>query len=200
LKKNEDKIPDEYLKLLINFDQYTIEGLIVYILGNLFHKIQVTKSPAVRVSTFFDKLNNFLINHGEMLRDRKRSQSKKEDNATNDHIQSTESPSLESCTNENSNNERSIVENDETISKKIKLSKVASKLLGEAAKDLKLIKGKYIIGKLLVEFLVKIEFLTLYIDLNFEIKYEVKKYKGKVFNPKSLYAVCNFEIDLLPIK
>lgn len=78
---------------------------------NLFHKIQVTKSPAVRVSTLIDKLNDFVINHGRMLRDRKKTQSEiKENPKTNNK------PSLDSSTN----NEKSIVENDETLNKKKK--------------------------------------------------------------------------------
>lgn len=58
---------------------------------------------------------------------------------------------------------------------------------------------EYLVGTLLVEFLVSRELITLTNDLDLSTIYAKKK-KGCYYYPKSLYAICNFDIHLLPVK
>ncbi|XP_022849119.1 uncharacterized protein LOC111371393 [Olea europaea var. sylvestris] len=54
-------------------------------------------------------------------------------------------------------------------------------------------------GVLLVEFLVNRELISFSKELNFNDFYVVKK-KGKFYLPINYYAICNFDLSILPIK
>lgn len=56
----------------------------------------------------------------------------------------------------------------------------------------------YPFGSGLVQFMEERELITLTCDLSGTVR--VKKKKGAYFLPKNLYAVCNFDLSLLPIK
>jgi DNA-directed RNA polymerase len=57
----------------------------------------------------------------------------------------------------------------------------------------------FYIGVLLVEFLVNRELISLSKELSFNDLYVAKK-KGKYYLPINYYAICNFDLSLLPIK
>lgn len=57
------------MKLLSNYDHHTLEAIMVYVLGLLFHSVQ--DRPTVRVSTLVDHLYQYVKKHAQMLKDRK---------------------------------------------------------------------------------------------------------------------------------
>lgn len=151
-KKN---ITDNDMELLSYIRHHTLEAIMVYVLGSLFHNLQ--DSPAVRVSTMVDYLNNYVKTHGTILKSRKHGSQKP-----------IKSPNPTDSTK----------------------------------KDAK-IRNEYLIGTLLVEFLVSRELITLTNDLEMSSTTTIfpnKNKKGQYFYPKSLYAICNFNINLLPVK
>lgn len=52
---------------MIYFDHYTLEGVIVYVLGLLFSSVK--DSPAVRVSTLVDHLYKFAVKQALMMKE-----------------------------------------------------------------------------------------------------------------------------------
>lgn len=63
------KLSSDDLSILDYFDLYTLEAIIIYVLGTLFHSLQ--ESPAVRVSTMIEHLNIYVQSHARLLKSRK---------------------------------------------------------------------------------------------------------------------------------
>lgn len=138
------------LECLDFFDQYTLEAIMLYVMGILFHCIN--DNPAVRVSTLVDHLDMNVRTQAKLFKDRNIVLMPSQPNTDN---------------------------KDHTTGKNVAV---------------------YAIGSLLVEFLVARKLIILSNELSFTEVYTAKKNKGKYYYPKTLYATCNFDISLLPIK
>jgi len=179
-------IPDSDKVLLSYLDPYTIEGIIVYVLGLLFNSIQ--ESPAVRVSTLVEYLSRFVVNHALMMQDREVHIKEDEDNYRA-LARAKEYASLNLEQNEAQKHLEDI---------RLSTLKEERERLRNLGLDNKY-KEHYNIGSLLVEFLVSRKLIILSTDLGLSDIYVSKK-KGKYYYPKKLFAICNFNIGLLPVK
>ena len=141
------------IELLTEFGQYTIEALIVHVLGMVFHS-QETNS-LIRVASLVEQLESSLRIHASLLKSRR---CKKVFSTSTD--------------------------NDVLKSDKEK-------------KRSKLVK-KYPFGSALVQFMEDRELISLVNDLSGSVRVQNKK--GNYYLPSHLYAECNFDISLLPIK
>lgn len=61
-------LSDDIICDLNLFDQYTLEAIIIYVLGSLFHCIQ--ENPAVRVSTLIEHLDMYVKYQANLLKNR----------------------------------------------------------------------------------------------------------------------------------
>ena len=61
-------LSSDELSYLDDLDQYTLEALMIFLLGSLFHCIQ--GSPAVRVSTLIEHLSIYVKNQAHLLKAR----------------------------------------------------------------------------------------------------------------------------------
>jgi len=150
------------LSYLNYFDHYTLEAIMIYVLGSLFNCLH--ESPAVRVSTLVEHLDTYV--QAMVYKDR--------------HIALSPSMSNKPLIVNTDNKEQAPDNTEQATDKKTP--------------------AKCAIGSLLVEFLVDREVITLSNDLSFTDIYVAKKKKKKYYIPKSIYAICNFDISILPIK
>lgn len=164
------QITPEDLDYLENFDQYTLEAIMIYALGYIFHGIN--ESPAVRVSTLVEQLDSLTRAHARMLKERNISLYY--------------------------NKFKSIINN--TVDNNLKPGPVVNKKRRDIDQKTGNKPKVYALGALLVEFLLDRKMITLSNDLTFSETYVSKKRNGKYFIPKHLFAICNFDISLLPIK
>jgi hypothetical protein len=141
--------------LLSEFGQYTIEALIVHILGMVFNPLEY--NSIIRVATLVERLESSVRTQAAILKCRRFK--KPFSMATDAFFQVKKS-----------SNDR-------------KLSKLGI---------------MYPIGTGLVQFMAERDLITLYNDVSGNVR--VIKKKGSYFIPKYLYAACNFDISLLPIK
>lgn len=161
LIRTEDVNAKDYLKkrlgskemndLLSDFGPYTIEALIVHVLGTLFHALEC--SSIIRIQSLVEQLESRVRMQSSFLK----SHRKKGLSIETDGL----------C-------------QDESVNKRSKLGKM------------------YPIGTCLVEFMESRKLITLMNDLHGNVR--VLKRKGSFYIPSRLYAVCNFDISLLPIK
>ncbi|KAL6310585.1 hypothetical protein AAG906_019256 [Vitis piasezkii] len=156
------KLTKNDLLTLEYFDQYTLEAIIIYVLGVLFNCIQ--ELPAVRVSTLIEHLDTYV-----------RSQAKLFKGYTSEERPSTKHKINEDDTSSNVKAEENEMANDK-------------------------MKNNYAFGVFLVEFLVSRKWISLSNELNFHEQYSITMKNGKYYIPRQLYAICNFDISLLPIK
>lgn len=68
------------------------------------------------------------------------------------------------------------------------------------SKKRKLAKGHYAIGTNLVQFLIDRKLIDVITEENFKGKLPVSTKKGKGYTPSSCYAVCKFDLKILPVK
>lgn len=144
------------------FDQYTLEAIMLYALGSLFHCIH--DSPAVRVSTLVEQLDSLTKSHARLMKDR----------------------NLSLKPNRMKSNYANTDNKEQATDKKKQATDKKSKV--------------YALGALLVEFLVERKMISLSNDLSFTEIYVSKKKKGKYYIKKNGFAICHFDISLLPIK
>lgn len=161
--------PDD-LECIDCFDQYSLEAIMLYVMGTLFNCIN--ENPAVRVSTLIDHLDMTVKIQAKLFKNR--------------NIALI--PPQPNNISTNTDNKEQTTDNKKAIDKK------------EQATDKQAKKKVYVIGSLLVEFLVARKLIVLSNELSFTEVYTAKKNKGKYYYPKTLYATCNFDINLLPIK
>lgn len=122
------------------FGQYTLEAIIIHVLGMLYNSIQ--QSSVVRVSTLLDKLDSTVRTQANIIK-------------------------KQNLVSTNDNN---------------------------------IIKGyKYEIGKRLLEFMIERELIHIE-TFSTDDKKAVVKEEGKGYLKSNLFAVCNFELSLLPFK
>jgi DNA-directed RNA polymerase len=179
IKNHKDKILDEDLIYIHSFDHYTLEAIMIHVLASTFHSLQ--DSPAVRVATLVEYLTQFYRNHAKLIKARNINLNpKKVDEPANTMNKKKDEPA-------NTNNKKK----DEPVNMKNKKK--------EEPANMKNNDKRYAIGAFLLDFLSSREVITLTNDLYTVVQYASKK-KGSYFYPKSLYAVCNFDLDLLPIK
>lgn len=144
------------IELLSEFGQYTIEALIVFVLGMLFNNEE--SKLMIRVATLVEQLESNVRKQALLLKSRK-SKMKIQSSMATDGL---------------SNAQNSVKKS------KSKLSKM------------------YPFGAGLVQFMEERKLITLTTDLSGTVR--VQKKQGSYYLPKHLYAVCNFDISLLPIK
>lgn len=143
------------MELLYEFGHYTIEALIVHVLGLVFNSLEYTS--LIRVASLVEQLESSVRKQALLLKSRRCK--KPFSMATEDGIQ-------------------------ENMSGKDRLR---SKL-----------EIMYPFGTGLVQFLEERGLISLTSDLSGVV--HVKKKKGAYYLPSHLYAFCNFDISLLPIK
>lgn len=133
-----------YNSTIEQFGQYTLEAIIIYVLGLLYNCIQ--ESSVVRVSTLLDKLDSTVRTHANIIKN------------TNLNLGSSKEG------------------------------------------DIKQKKGyKYEIGTRLLEFMIERQLIHIE-TISTDEKKAVVKEKGKGYLKSNLFAVCNFELSLLPLK
>ena len=153
-----DKVDNnDDIELLSEFGQYTIEALIVHVLGMVYNSVEY--NSIVRVATLVQQLETAVRMQAKLL---KSSRCKKKDSMS---IATVEDPQV----------------NGKEKKKKSKLEK------------------KYPFGTCLVQFIEERELISLMSDLN-GVNVRVEKKKGNYYLPSHLYAICNIDISLLPIK
>ena len=163
IKPNQDNAKDylrqkylekDEIELLSEFGQYTIEALIVHVLGMLFNNEE--SNIMIRVATLVEQLESNVRKQALFLKSRR-------------------------C--------------------KIPFS-IVSDVYSNAKMSVKDRKSKlvrlYPFGAGLVQFMEERKLITLTTDLSGTVR--VQKKQGSYFLPSHLYAVCNFDISLLPIK
>lgn len=143
------------MELLSEFGQYTIEALIVHVLGMVFNTLEY--SSIIRVASLVERLESCVRIQASLLKCRR---CKKRFSMATDNV-------------------------------------FQVKKSGKEGKRSKL-EMMYPFGSGLVQFMEERGLITLINDLNGSVR--VKKKKGGYFLPSHLYAVCNFDISLLPIK
>lgn len=144
----------DQIELLSEFGQYTIEALIVHVLGMLFNNEE--SNTMIRVATLVEQLESSVRKQALFLKSRR-----------------SKIP-LSMATDGLSNAKMSVKE------RKSKLVRL------------------YPFGAGLVQFMEERRLITLTTDLSGTVR--VQKKQGSYFLPSHLYAVCNFDISLLPIK
>lgn len=144
----------DQIELLSEFGQYTIEALIVHVLGMLFNNEE--SNTMIRVATLVEQLESSVRKQALFLKSRR-----------------SQIP-LSMATDGLSNAKMSVKE------RKSKLVKL------------------YPFGAGIVQFMEERGLITLTTDLSGTVR--VQKKQGSYFLPSHLYAVCNFDISLLPIK
>ncbi|XP_031396899.1 uncharacterized protein LOC116207918, partial [Punica granatum] len=143
---------DIYNSTIDQFGQYTLEAIIIYVLGLLYNSIQ--ESSVVRVSTLVDRLDSTV------------------------------------------RTQANIINNKNMVSSTATSSRVDSSKEGY----IKHKKGtKYEIGKRLLEFMIDRKLLHIETFAADDKKAVVKK-KGKGYLESNLFAVCNFDLSLIPLK
>lgn len=148
---------DVYQSTIELFGQYTLEAIIIYVLGILYTTIQ--ESSVVRVSTLVDKLDNMVRAQASRIRSQNLA---KNINPTD----STDSTKDTDCTKEGRK---------------------------------RVITPKYEIGIQLLEFMLERKFISIE-SFPKDTKMAVVKEKGKGYLETNLFAVCNFELNHLPLK
>jgi len=144
--------PDIYNSTIVQFGEYTLEAIIIYVLGLVFHSIQ--ESSVVRVSTLLGMLDRTVRTQANIINKNKMESS----TATSSRVDSSK-------------------EGD------IKQKKVIN----------------YEIGRRLLEFMI--ERKVIYIEsISAGDKKAVVKEKGKGYLESNLFAVCNFDLSILPLK
>lgn len=175
--KSHKSLSSDDLDCLDYFDQYTLEAIMLYVISYLFSCIN--EYPAVRVSTLIDHLNMNVKTQAKLLKDR--------------NIALMPSPQSYTDTDTDIKEPDTGTKEQDTGTKKRDTGtkkKVTDKKVAE-----------YAIGSLLVEFLVDRKLIILSNELNFIDNHTTaKKIKGKYYYPKTLFATCNFDLSLLPIK
>lgn len=129
---------DIYNSTIDGFGQYTLEAIIIYVIGMLFNSIQITS--IVRVSTLLDKLDTQVRTQANIIYKSKKASSSK-------------------C----------------------------------------YIKHKYEIGTLLLEFMIERKLIHIE-NITADYKKAVVKKTGKGYIESNLFAVCDFDLSLIPIK
>lgn len=162
LIRNNDESAKDYLKgrllekedieLLSEFGQYTIEALIVHVLGMVFNSLEY--NSIIRVASLVERLESSVRIQASLLKSRR-------------------------------------------CKKPLSMATDKEKKSGKELKRSKL-EMQYPFGSALVQFMEERKLITLNSDLSGTV--QVKKKKGNYFLPKYLYAACNFDISLLPIK
>lgn len=133
---------DIYKSTIAQFGQYTLEAIIIYVLGATFHCIQ--ESSVVRVSTLLGLLDRTVLTQANI------------------------------------------------INKNQKESRTAS--------DIKQKKGtQFEIGRRLLEFMIERDVISI-VSFSADDKMAVVKKKGKGYLELNLFAACNFDLSLLPLK
>lgn len=164
IRKNEECAKDylmgrlldkDDMELLSEFGQYTIEALIVHVLGMVFNNHEY--NSFVRVASLVEQLESSVRKQAALL---KSSRCKKDFSMATDKV-------------------------------------FQVKKSGKGRKSSKLVM-MYPFGSGLVQFIQERELITLMSDMSGTAP--VKKSKGSYYLPSYLYAVCNFDISLLPIK
>lgn len=143
---------DIYNSTIAQFGEYTLEAIIIYVLGVAFHSIQ--ESSIVRVSTLLGLLDRTVLTQANIINKNK----------------------MESST---------------ATSSRVDSSKEG---------DIKQKKGtQFEIGRRLLEFMIERQ--VIYIEsISADDKKAVVKEKGKGYLESNLFAVCNFDLSLLPLK
>lgn len=160
LIRNNDVCAKDYLRgralvkddieLLSEFGQYTIEALIVHVLGMVYNSLEY--NSIIRLATLVEQLERSVRKQALLLKSRRCKKSM----STDDVFQ-------------------------------VKKDRKRSKL-----------EPMYPFGSGLVQFMEERELIHFHSDLSRTVRVKMKK--GSYFLPSHLYAVCNFDISLLPIK
>ena len=145
-------LSEDDIELLSEFGQYTIEALIVYVLGMVFTSLE--SNSMIRVASLVEQLESSVRIQALLFKCRRCKQS-------------------------------------------FSTEKVEVLKSGGERKRSKL-EMMYPFGSGLVQFMEERGLITLISDLSGTVR--VKKKQGSYFLPRHLYAVCNFDISLLPIK
>ena len=143
---------DIYNSTIAQFGEYTLEAIIIYVLGVAFHSIQ--ESSVVRVSTLLGLLDRTVLTQANIINNNKIESS----TATSSRVDSSK-------------------EDD------IKQKKKGT---------------QFEIGRRLLEFMIERQ--VIYIEsISADDKKAVVKDKGKGYLEYNLFAVCNFDLSILPL-
>jgi DNA-directed RNA polymerase len=139
--------PDIYNSTIVLFGEYTLEAIIIYVLGCLFHSIK--ESSVVRVSKLIDVLDRTVRSQADII-------------------------------------------------KKVKGSTAVSRQVDGCKEGLN---GgyKYEIGRKLLDFMIKRDVIRIETLKANDQKAVVKK-RGSAHLETNLFAVCNFDLRMLPLK
>lgn len=141
---------DIYNSTIAQFGEYTLEAIIIYVLGFLFHSIQ--ESSVVRVSTLLEMLDRTVRTQANIINK---------------------------------------MESSKEISSRVDSSKEG---------DIKQKKvKKFEIGRRLLEFMMERQVIHIE-SISADDKKAVVKEKGKGYLESNLFAVCNFDLSILPLK
>lgn len=197
------------INLISRFDTYTLEGLIIHTLGVLFN----TAEPysVVRVSTLIDYLNRIVREYGSDLRRieeeeiMSNSESCKSDKEMVNTADSFKIDNKSMKVKKNKDGKKSDVKKSygkkSDVKKEVKIDevKVDDKKDVNKVERLKLSR-KYSIGSQLVSFMCDRNVIEIDRFDNLSNKVIPAKKGDKIYMKRSLYALCKFHFNHLPIK
>lgn len=217
--KNKGELSREDLLYINKFDTYTLEGIMIYVLANLFHCVDA-EIPAVRVATLIDQIDMHVRFHGQNIK-YKMNEPANNEPANNDpankepttkevsryqkplaNIASNikepavnESARNEPAENDLGNNPVNSTGGNKGLTKKDQ----AALRKDEKAKDrFKKNVAKWSFGVLLVCFLEERNIINIRKELSSTVPTSHKK--GQWYLEMNHFAYCNFDINNLPIK
>lgn len=169
LKQKKCGLSEIELSYIHVFSQYTLEALLIHVLGSVFNNIQ--DLSIVRVSTLIEQIDSHVRYHAMYIISM---HNKKKEKAGN-------------------------VEKTAAVNEKEGSKKETGK--SYLKPDNKLTRHNYAIGKSLLEFLIERKLISLTTERSHTATLPVvSKSKKTGYYPLHCYAICNFDLNLLPVK
>lgn len=178
----------EDLHLISNFGSYTLEAIVVYVLGLVFSS--VNEFSVVRLSTLVDQLDTVVRVQAYIT-----ATAGLKYYSVKDALISDPKDDSVNEVDERDDSVNEVDDKDDSVKEAVKLdSKDDIKQGKRKGKDNRKLCA---IGVHLVSFLVERELIVLSTDVNFT---ERVFHQNKGYYPLNCYAMCNFDFSLLPIK
>lgn len=198
IKYHCSRLHSKDMDLINNLPHYTLEVIIVYTLASIFNCVHSNK-PAARVASLIEQLDTVTREQGKLIHSRinpntwgvpqaiSQLRNKDEENKStmNDMTGGIKGKKQKG----------KVKSQDNLSSKTDKLNNKKAEENGEGEKT------QFMIGGLLVEYMLWKKIICVSDNLGFQkTSVEPKIRKGKYYVPKNLYAICNFDLTLLPIR
>lgn len=174
LKGSKD-LNEEDKALISEFGHYTLEALVVHVLGMLYTPLD---NSIVRVSSLVERLESTARTQALLLKSRR--------------VKRAENPTGE--------DQKKAMGDEVSVDTKMAIDSKSGKKKEASCRNQfkKEYIVKYPLGCGLLQFIVERGLITLNSEIDNPVR--VQKKKDSYYIPNRLYAICNFDISLLPIK